>query len=100
MPTATLAQNAADRLGKYLKEEMERMGLRAYETSIFKTWIQNNPPSARCEMDVDPQQLPAPFLKVKIEYSLDSKAAIEAWKAKQPLPRGVVVEQGNHLRVK
>lgn len=84
------------RLKSYLKDSLERMGVKKIETPLFKVRVQNNSqPSIEYTGDVS--QLPPTFRRTIIEP--DKKAVLTAWKAGEELPPGFVVEVGQHLRV-
>lgn len=88
--------NAAQRLKDYMKSCLEGVGLQKYETDLFKVRIQTNSrPSIAWTGKVE--EIPFEFQRVKTE--LNGTAVYEAWKAKQALPKGFAVTEGNHLRI-
>lgn len=90
-------QKAADGLKAYVKQELERAKRPKVETDLIVARIQkNSTPSVTCTVDVGA----LPLNYVRITKSLDARAVLEAWKAQTPLPEGVSVEVGTHLRVR
>lgn len=113
---AQSAENAATGIKAYVKANLEKVGITKLEAGLFKVRIQaNSIPSTT--FDGNPVNLPGDFQMV--EYSLDAKAviaawrewmdkkpkdatdeiAIAAWQGEYPLPDGVKVEKGTHLRI-
>lgn len=90
------ADNAAKHFKEYMKSNLERLGIDKMEAGLFKIRIQNNSQPA-VHFDGDAEKLPETFRRV--EYSIDSKAIVTAWKAEQELPSGVEVVRGRHLRI-
>lgn len=89
-------QNTAERLKVYLRMQMEAANFQKVDTPNRKVWLQNNPPSVRC--DIEPERLPANLVRMKLE--IDKSAILEQHKAGTPLPQGVEVVQGRSLRIK
>lgn len=81
----------AERLKKYVRDCLLSAGMRTLDTEFFRLRIQNNPPSADCGGEPTEE-----FSRVKVEW--DKKAIVEAWKAGKPMPEGVLVTTGCHLR--
>ncbi len=81
----------ATRLRDYVRECLEVAGIDRLDTELFKLRLQASPPSARCEGDPHPA-----FQRVKVEW--DRTAVIAAWREKLPLPEGVTIIVGRHLR--
>lgn len=86
----------AEWLKNYVFDAMKHRGLQSLDTKLFKLWIQKNSVASATLDDDTP--IPEQFQKVKIEFDGD-KARAE-WKAGNPLPPGVHVVQGSHLRIK
>jgi len=87
--------NAAARLKEYLQLHLESMGLRKYETDLFRVRIRvNSRPTIRWTNDLD--ALPVAFRRVSV--ALDGEAAYQAWK-ETGLPSGFEVALGSHLRI-
>lgn len=57
----TSRKNKVDRLKKYLKENMESVGLQKIDTPLFKIAIQKNGGKQKIAYDVDIDRLPAEF---------------------------------------
>lgn len=88
---------AADSLKQYVKAEMERVGKGRVETALVVARIQkNSTPSVTFTGEIGT----LPLAYVRITKSLDARSVLEASKAGVPLPDGVKVEQGTHLRVR
>lgn len=88
--------NAARRLRDYVKAQMETAGRPKVETDRIVARIQKNSrPSITCAVPLD--QLPASLVRVTTAFSAD--AAYEQFKTGVPLPAGIEVLHGTHLRV-
>lgn len=86
----------ADRLRGYVKAQMDIAGRTKIETDRIVARIQKNGrPSIHCLVPID--TLPEGFVRVRREFN--AEVAYELWKAKAPLPDGITVEHGSHLRV-
>lgn len=83
------------RLKEYLRLSFIRLGLKRYETRLFKLRRQDSPPSAVC--NVDPATLPDELRKVTIEAN--RTAAIASWRETGVVPDGFTIERGEHLRL-
>lgn len=95
---AALAQcdeNAADSIKRYVQRCLEMTGTKRMSTGRFDMTVAQSPPSAKL---ADGLPIPAQFKRIKEEF--DKSAAVAAWKAGEPLPAGVTVEQSHHLRVR
>lgn len=89
-------EQTARRLKDYLQAEMERMGEKKIETELFVVRVcKNGTPSVL--YDDLPETLPAEFQRVRVE--IDKGELAKRWRAGAELPPGVVVIQGNHLRI-
>lgn len=89
--------NTGDRLKEYLKHEMERLGKDSVETPIGKAAIEKNGrPSIRWGGDM--KRLPRRFRK-EVEIQLSGRAAYDAYR-QGTLPKGFLVETGNHLKIR
>lgn len=102
---ATRRTKAADSLSDYLHREMERLG-KVKVTGILATVaIQKNPPAVKGDLSAEGLELiyrngPAIVRHVPESYVLDRKAALDAFKAGQPLPGGLTVEQSSSIRIR
>lgn len=87
---------AAARLRDYVKREMERTDHKKVETGLIVARIQKNGrPSVHFTGDA--ATLPVGYQRTVVE--LNRETAIENWRAGVPLPPGLTVEQGSHLRL-
>lgn len=100
-------------LKDYLKREMLRLGEQRIEGLTFRVWLQRNA-APSVTIDVEPEQLPEVFRKTKVVVKADKEEIAAYWKkwleeqGKEdetpeipklpPLPEGVKVEIGKHLR--
>lgn len=86
----------ADSLKDYVFRSMKSLGRDKVQGKLFTVWIQKNGrPSIELEADVD---IPEYYKRTKVEF--DSQLAYQEWKAGTPMPPGVKVTQGSHLRIK
>lgn len=93
---AQVAANAAKRLKDYIQTNLELAGETKADAGLFKVRIQQNgQPSV--VFDGDPENLPEEWQKTTV--GLNNKFAVEAWKNGTPLPAGVSVVKGFHLRI-
>lgn len=88
--------NTAERLKVYLRMQMEAAGYEKIKTTRANIWLQNNPPSVKC--DIEAERLPADLVRMKLE--VDKSKILEHHKAGKPLPQGVEIIQGRSLRIK
>lgn len=89
-------RGVAARLKEYLKAQLELAGIPKVETPLCVVRLQRNSrPSISCAVPIE--QLPEGFIRIKKEF--DKDVAYELWKSGAPLPEGVLVEVGSHLRV-
>jgi hypothetical protein len=96
---ATLAQSrlkAAARFKEYIKAQMESAGRLKVETRYIVARVQKN---ARPSITYTGALETLPEGYVKIIRAFNNEVAYEAWKAGVPLPAGVDVLHGTHLRV-
>ena len=93
---AQSASNAAHRLKDYLKGDLERLGETKIIAGLHTVRIQrNSQPSVK--FDGDPKTLPEHLQKVTVD--IDRKIAVNLHKEGIPLPEGVRVDIGSHLRI-
>jgi hypothetical protein len=93
----TVAENNAKRLKNYMKENLEKIGVKKVDTGLFKVHLQSSPMSVQIDDGVDIDALPDQFKVVKIEAN--KRAMIDAAKGGEELPAGCSLVQGTHLRV-
>ncbi len=95
---AKAAWGRADRWKQYVKDCLDRAGVKRLDTELFRlVVVRNSQPSVR--VNIPPEELPTQYQRVRVEA--DSRALVEAWKA-HPLvmPAGVTVEVGSHVRIR
>jgi hypothetical protein len=103
---ANQKQKAAEGLKRYLKSQLERLGLTKVEGLLATVAIQkNSAPAIRTVLQ--PEELFAipeaqPFIKRAevVTYAMDREAILAAFKAHQPLPAAIAVEVGTHVRIR
>jgi hypothetical protein len=96
----TAVREAARRAERSLKEyalaNLKKLGHQSYKTPLFTFSVCQNPaPSIR--FDGDLADLSPDW--VRTEQKFDALKAQKYWREGEPLPEGVVVEKGEHLRV-
>lgn len=95
---------SADSLKAYLLHQMQTAGRQEIKRPLATLRVQQSPPSilhtptATEELARDPawQRF---VVTVPAQYRIDSKALIDAWRAKQAVPADAVIAQGQHLRI-
>lgn len=95
---AAAAKKAAEGLKGYLHAQLVRLERREVKGALVTLRVQASPASARCT--IDPAFLPAPLTRqIPARVEFDARAALAAHKSGVPLPDGVEIVQGTHLRV-
>jgi hypothetical protein len=99
-------ERVAEQLKHYLQQQMERLGKTKVDGLLCTVALQrNSAPTIECVVDAKavlagPQgDLFAERVET-VEYRLRRPALIDAWKANQPLPTGVTVTLGHHVRIR
>lgn len=97
-------ENAIERGKAALQINMERLGVEKVKGKLLTVSIQKNPPAVTCE---NPQ---AVFegkqgdlfatREERVDFRLNRDAVLAAWKAGQDVPAGVIVTQGQSLRLR
>jgi len=95
----TTAENRKERLKDRLKVAMMLSGQRSVETPLFKVWLQNSAPSAKCLVD-DPATLAPEFQKVKTTVTANTVHALDVWKTTGTIPEGFEIKTSESLRIK
>ncbi len=90
------ANRHTENLKKYLKETMAKLEREKVQGKIFRARIQRNS-APSIDYKGQPEKLPKQYQRIKIET--DKDAIKTDWKAGFPLPEGITVELGNHLRI-
>lgn len=81
----------------YVKAELERIGQKKIETPLFRVTVcKNGQASVRLDEGVP---IPDDFKKEKTIIELDREKVLAAHKTGEPLPSGVQVLHGTHLRI-
>lgn len=89
--------NTADRLRRYLLDEMQRAGKTSCAFGVLTVRVQNNPPSVVIPEDLQPAP-GLPFVKeTPATYAWDKAALKDALKAGQPVPEGVTVQTSQRV---
>lgn len=95
--------NAAKRLKEYLKRQLEARQIAKVTTPMVTVRVQNNSqPSVKAVSETAIEELygqGSPYVRAKVEYSLDSKAVLAARDAGEEIPAVIVIDRGTHLRV-
>jgi hypothetical protein len=96
---ATAFANAAARLKDYLHRELTRADRPSVKGTRFTVAIQRNTrPAIAAIVPLD--TLPADWCRVSVKMALDTDRVMEAWKAGSPLPDGISVTVGTHVRIR
>lgn len=96
---------AAESLKGYLKAQLERLQQTEVRGLLATVAIQPNGQPSVTTSD-EPAILYGrgeayrPFVKRQDTYTLDRAAVLAAWKNHEPMPAGITVERGSHLRIK
>lgn len=91
-------QNNLEKFEKYVKDNMERMGITKIETELGALQIIKNPASV---VVVDQEQVPDQFLRVKTSIEVDKKAIKDYFKETKKVPDGIkIVTDNTSLRIK
>jgi len=94
---AQAAQNRSRRLKEYVIGCLEAQGRTSVDTEIFgKVRIQASPPGVM--IDCSMADLPEEYRKIKTTVEPDKQAILAAAREGKPLPRGITIYQGKHLR--
>lgn len=88
----------ADWLKRYLMDQLQRLGLTRIDAGVFRVRVQrNSQPAVSCAVPLD--KLPPDLVRRKETLDLDREAILAAVREGLPLPEGVRVETGTHLRI-
>lgn len=96
---------AAESLTGYLHREMDRLGKDRVNGVLATVALQKNPPRVVGELSPETlagiyQSGPAIVRHVPESFTLDRKAVLDAFKAGQPIPDGLTVEQSTSIRIR
>lgn len=103
---AKVKANAVKGLKEYLQRSMQAAGETKIERPLITVAIQKSPPSVSSALDLEKpwdRVLAANhgLLREKTAYSIDSKVALEIYRAGKELPAGItVVTTNTHLRIR
>lgn len=99
-------ERAAENLKGYLLAQMERAEIPKVEGRLVTVRVQKSPPSVKTTLDQDTlgrmrsDLHTALFVKTVPEsYGLDTEYVKAIWKNGKPLPEGIEVSQGVHVRI-
>jgi hypothetical protein len=82
-----------------MMEGLDRIGEKKMKAGVFTASICNNSqPSVTIDASVKPEDLPPQFQRIKVEPAASEIA--KAWRADVPLPAGVSVSVGRHIRIR
>ncbi len=91
-------QNKLDNFKKYVKDNMERLGITKIETELGTLSISKSPTSVEV---VNEKEIPDDFMEHIITVKPNKKAIIDNYKATGEIPAGVIIhDDNNYLRVK
>lgn len=99
-------ERAAEGLKRYLKTQLERLGMTKVTGLLATVAIQrNSQPAIRTALeakDLWETEDARPFVTREeiVVFNLDRAAVIAAWKAKTPLPSTIEVDLGTHVRIR
>lgn len=90
-------ENAVKRMKERLRDAMNELDMKTIKAGTFTATVcKNSTPSVIT--DLPGEAMPEKFRKVTVE--VNKSALTHAWKAGEPLPEGVTVEQGTHVRIR
>lgn len=92
---AAASEAAIERLKERMKAFIVDNHNGNMKTTKHTFWVQSSAPSVHVQ---DATKLPQEFVRVIVEAEKSKLLAL--WKQEQPLPEGVTVTQGSHLRIK
>lgn len=91
-------KNNIERFKKYIKENMEKMGLTKIETELGTLSIAKSPATVEV---IDQDQVPDEFLRVKTSIEVDKTAIKKNFKETGEVPNGIrIVTDNTSLRIK
>jgi len=91
--------NKAESLKTYLQYCLKAAGLTSVETEDYKTQVVNNS-QPRVVIASDAPPLPEEYTIETVEIVPNKGKLARDWQVGKPLPAGVTVERGQHLRLK
>ena len=90
-------EDKQEKLYKYVKENMNKLGLEKIETPIGNITIKKNPPSINI---VDEKIIPIEYIKEKIVISIDKTKIKEDLKAGKTVLGAELIETNTRLEIK
>lgn len=94
----TVLENRVENFKNYVKDCMEKMGLKKIETSLGTLTVANNPISVEI---VNENDIPAEFKETVITTKINKKAITDNFKETGEIPNGVnIITQKTSLRIK
>lgn len=91
-------KNNIERFKKYIKENMEKMGLTKIETELGTLSIAKSPATVEV---INQEQVPDEFLRVKTNIEVDKTAIKKNFKETGEVPDGIrIVTDNTSLRIK
>lgn len=86
----------AEWLKKYVLSAMERSGVGRVSTLTFSASVCTSPPKVEL---AEGEEIPFEYAKEETKVLFDKAKALADYKAGKPLPFGVNVTQGSHLKI-
>lgn len=98
-------ENAVERSKAQLLYQLQRVGKTKVNGLLVTIGVQNNPPAVKCAVEPlavfeGPQGDLFATRTEHVDYALNREAVLAAWKTNQPLPEGITVEVGQHVRIR
>lgn len=91
-------QGKLDNFKKYVKDNMDRLGITKIETELGTLSIAKSPTSVEI---VNEKEIPDDFMEHIITSKPNKKAIIDSYKSTGEIPAGVIIhDDNNYLRVK
>ena len=90
-------ERRAEGLTRYLHEQMTAMGRDKVPGDLLTVAIQRNS-QPTVSFDREPHWLPEEYRRV--EFRMDAKRLREDYEAGKPLPEGVIIHHGTHVRIR
>lgn len=86
----------------YLKQNLIRAGIAIVKGALVTVRLQNNSqPAVKCTRPLEEvwQHDIGHFIERKDSYHLDTRRVLDAFAAGRPIPDGITVERGSHVRI-
>jgi hypothetical protein len=96
------AERAAEGLKRYLQAQLERAGLTRVVGELVTVRLQKSPPRVVSTLDEEALRRSEGAEWVTVipaQYRIDPRKLLDYYKQGLPLPDGITVEQGQHVRI-